>query len=48
MIQSKTCHRQAMSDTMADKAIEYSKTIYSGCDKDDIRSINTSEDSSKN
>ena len=21
---------------MADKAIEYSKTIYSGCDKDDI------------
>ena len=36
VIQSKTCHRQAMSDTMADKAIEYSKTIYSGCDKDDI------------
>ena len=32
----KTCHRQAVSDTMADKAIEYSKTIYSGCDKDDI------------
>ena len=27
---------QAVSDTMADKAIEYSKTIYSGCDKDDI------------
>lgn len=36
VIQSKTCHRQAASDTMADKAIEYSKTIYSGCDKDDI------------
>ena len=36
VIQSKTCHRQAMSETMADKAIEYSKTIYSGCDKDDI------------
>lgn len=36
VIQSKTCHRQAMSDTMADRAIEYSKTIYSGCDKDDI------------
>ena len=36
VIQSKTCHRQAMSDTMADKAIEYSKTIYSGCDKNDI------------
>lgn len=36
VIQSKTCHRQAVSDTMADKAIEYSKTIYSGCDKDDI------------
>ncbi|WP_270402247.1 IS110 family transposase [Catenibacterium mitsuokai] len=34
VIQSKTCHRQAVSDTMADKAIEYSKTIYSGCDKD--------------
>ena len=30
VIQNKTCHRQA------DKAIEYSKTIYSGCDKDDI------------
>ena len=25
VIQSKTCHRQAASDTMADKAIEYSK-----------------------
>ena len=36
VVQSKTCHRQAVSDTMADKAIEYSKTIYSGCDKDDI------------
>lgn len=36
VIQSKTCHRQAVSDTMADKAIEYSKTIYSGCDRDDI------------
>ena len=36
VIQSKTCHRQAVSDTMADKAIEYSKTIYPGCDKDDI------------
>lgn len=36
VIQSKTCHRQAVSDTMADKAIEYSKTIYSGYDKDDI------------
>ncbi|MGO5284357.1 IS110 family transposase [Catenibacterium mitsuokai] len=36
VIQSKTCHRQAVSDTMADKAIEYSKTIYSGCNKDDI------------
>lgn len=36
VIQSKTCHRQAVSDTMADKAIEYSKAIYSGCDKDDI------------
>lgn len=34
VIQNKTCHRQAVSDTMADKAIEYSKTIYSGCDKD--------------
>ena len=36
VIQNKTCHRQAVSDTMADRAIEYSKTIYSGCDKDDI------------
>ena len=36
VIQNKTCHRQATSDTMADKAIAYSKTIYSGCDKDDI------------
>ena len=36
VIQNKTCHRQATSDTMADKAIEYSKTIYSGCDKGDI------------
>ena len=36
VIQNKTCHRQAVSDTMADKAIEYSKTICSGCDKDDI------------
>ena len=36
VIQNKICHRQAVSDTMADKAIEYSKTIYSGCDKDDI------------
>lgn len=36
VIRNKTCHRQAVSDTMADKAIEYSKTIYSGCDKDDI------------
>ena len=36
VIQSKTCHRQAVSDTMADKAIAYSKTIYSGCDKEDI------------
>lgn len=36
VIQNKTCHRQAVSDTMADKAIEYSKAIYSGCDKDDI------------
>lgn len=36
VIQNKTCHRQAVSDTMADKAIEYSKTIYSGSDKDDI------------
>lgn len=36
VIQNKTCHRQAVSDTMAEKAIEYSKTIYSGCDKDDI------------
>ena len=36
VIQNKTCHRQATSDTMADKSIEYSKTIYSGCDKDDI------------
>ena len=36
VIQNKTCHRQATSDTMADKAIEYSKTIYSECDKDDI------------
>ena len=36
VIQNKTCHRQAVSDTMADKAIEYSKTIYSGCDLFDI------------
>ena len=36
VIQNKTCHRQAVSDTMANKAIEYSKTIYSGCDKDNI------------
>lgn len=36
VIQNKTCHRQAVSDTMADRAIKYSKTIYSGCDKDDI------------
>lgn len=36
VIQNKTCHRQAVSDTMAEKAIEYSKTIYSGCDKDNI------------
>lgn len=36
IIQKKTCHCQAVSDKMAAKAIEYSKTIYSGCDKDDI------------
>lgn len=30
------CHRQAVSDMMASKAIEYSKTIYSGFNKDGI------------
>lgn len=35
-IQKKTCHHQTVSETMADKAINYSKSIYSGCDKDDI------------
>ena len=30
------CHRQAVNDMMASKAIEYSKTIYSGCNKDGI------------
>lgn len=36
IIQKKTHHRQAVSNKMASKAIEYSKTIYSGCGKDDI------------
>ncbi len=36
IIQKKTRHRQAVSNKMAFKAIEYSKTIYSGCGKDDI------------
>ena len=36
IIQKKTRHRQAVSNKMASKAIEYSKTIYSGCGKDDI------------
>lgn len=35
-IQKKTCHHEMVSETMSDKAIAYSKTIYSGCDKDDI------------
>lgn len=36
VIQAKTCHRESISDAMATKAIEFSKTVYSGCDKDDI------------
>ena len=36
VIQAKTCHRESISDAMAAKAIEFSKTVYSGCDKDDI------------
>ena len=43
VIQSKTCHRQAASDTMADKAIEYSKTIYSGCGTTSRKSTSQTE-----
>ena len=35
-IVKKTCHSQSVSETMAAKAITYSKTVYSGCNKDDI------------
>ena len=35
-IQSKTCHHEAKSDMYALKAIEFSKAVYSGCDKDGI------------
>lgn len=36
VIQAKTCHREAKCTEYASKVIEFSKTIYSGCDKDDI------------
>ena len=36
VIQAKTCHRESKCTEYASKAIEFSKTIYSGCDKDDI------------
>ena len=36
VIQAKTCHKETVSDAMASKAIEFSKTIYSGCGKDEI------------
>ena len=36
VIQEKTCHREAVSDTLAHKVIEFAKTVYSGCGKDDI------------
>lgn len=39
MLEKKTCHRQKKCEEYAKKSIEYSKTIYSGCDKDDIEVI---------
>ena len=30
VIQEKTCHREAVSDTLAHKVIEFAKTVYSG------------------
>ena len=36
VIQAKTCHRESKCNEYASKVIEFSKTIYSGCDKDDI------------
>ena len=38
-LQKKTNHSEMVSDKMARKAIEYSQTIYSGCDKEDIEVI---------
>ena len=38
-IQKKTCHGESVSKSKALKAIEFSKTVYSGCNKDDIEVI---------
>ena len=39
IIQKKTCHGESVSQSKAIKAIEFSKTVYSGCNKDDIEVI---------
>lgn len=39
VIQAKTCHHKAVSDKLAEKTIEFAKSVYSGCDKDDIEVI---------
>ena len=39
VIQAKTCHHKAVSDNLAAKVIEFAKTVYSGCDKDDIEVV---------
>ena len=39
VIQAKTCHRESKSNEYASKAIEFSKKIYSGCDKEDIEVV---------
>ena len=39
LIQKKTCHHEATSKVKAIKVIEFSKTVYSGCNKEDIEVI---------
>ena len=39
LLQDKTCHHKAISESKASKAIEFAKTVYSGCEKDGIEVI---------
>lgn len=39
VIQAKTCHRESKCNEYASKVIEFSKTIYSGCNKEDIEVV---------